>query len=49
MTRVGVGGVGDYITGYGDCVDMVVMGAGWDKDRARELKGVFHLLVAYLN
>ncbi|EIM86610.1 DNA ligase/mRNA capping enzyme, partial [Stereum hirsutum FP-91666 SS1] len=28
----------DYITGYGDCVDMVVMGAGWDKDRARELK-----------
>ncbi|TCD68425.1 hypothetical protein EIP91_010826 [Steccherinum ochraceum] len=27
----------DYIPGHGDAVDMVVLGAGWDKDRAREL------------
>ena len=29
----------DYIPGYGDCVDMALLGAGWDKDRARELRG----------
>ncbi|KAJ3556675.1 hypothetical protein NM688_g1893 [Phlebia brevispora] len=28
----------DYIPGYGDCVDLVLLGAGWDKDRARELR-----------
>ncbi|EIN06045.1 DNA ligase/mRNA capping enzyme, partial [Punctularia strigosozonata HHB-11173 SS5] len=28
----------DYIPGYGDCVDLVIVGAGWDKDRARELR-----------
>ncbi|GJE91101.1 DNA ligase 4-like protein [Phanerochaete sordida] len=27
----------DYIPGYGDCLDLVVLGAGWEKDRAREL------------
>ena len=37
----------DYIPGYGDCVDLVLLGAGWDKERARELLGalVLHLLV----
>jgi DNA ligase-4 len=29
----------DYIPGYGDCVDLVVLGASWDKDRGRELRG----------
>ncbi|KAF7796819.1 hypothetical protein EIP86_008003 [Pleurotus ostreatoroseus] len=28
----------DYIPGHGDCVDLVLVGAGWDKDRARELR-----------
>ena len=23
----------------GDCLDMVLLGAGWDKERARELLG----------
>ncbi|EKM49924.1 uncharacterized protein PHACADRAFT_178551 [Phanerochaete carnosa HHB-10118-sp] len=27
----------DYIPGHGDCVDLVLLGAGWDKERAREL------------
>ncbi|KAJ6457176.1 hypothetical protein C8R47DRAFT_173370 [Mycena vitilis] len=27
----------DYIPNYGDCVDLVVLGASWDKSRAREL------------
>ncbi|KAJ7439863.1 hypothetical protein FB451DRAFT_1445409 [Mycena latifolia] len=28
----------DYIPGYGDCVDLVVLGVLWDKDRGRELR-----------
>ncbi|THH19263.1 hypothetical protein EW146_g1886 [Bondarzewia mesenterica] len=28
----------DYIPGYGDCLDLAVVGAGWDKERARELR-----------
>ncbi|KAJ7777837.1 hypothetical protein DFH07DRAFT_796301, partial [Mycena maculata] len=28
----------DYIPGYGDCVDLVVLGVSWDKERARELR-----------
>ncbi|ODO06886.1 hypothetical protein I350_04246 [Cryptococcus amylolentus CBS 6273] len=28
----------DYIEGMGDCVDLVMVGAGWDVDRARELR-----------
>ncbi|KAJ6621297.1 hypothetical protein B0H10DRAFT_2017849 [Mycena sp. CBHHK59/15] len=28
----------DYIPGYGDCVDLVVLGASWDKERGRELR-----------
>lgn len=31
----------DYIKGYGDCVDLVVVGAGWERGRARELRGEF--------
>ena len=29
----------DYIPNLGDCIDLVVLGAGWDADRARELRG----------
>lgn len=29
----------DYIPGLGDCLDMVILGAGWQKDRAIELGG----------
>jgi hypothetical protein len=29
----------DYIPDLGDCIDLVVLGAGWDIDRARELRG----------
>lgn len=29
----------DYIPNLGDCVDLVVLGAGWDIERARELRG----------
>lgn len=28
----------DYIDGVGDCVDFALLGAGWDLDRARELR-----------
>ncbi|KAF7356774.1 DNA ligase [Mycena venus] len=28
----------DYIPGYGDCVDLVILGGSWDKNRARELR-----------
>ena len=28
----------DYIPNLGDCVDLVVLGAGWDIDRAREMR-----------
>jgi len=31
----------DYIPGLGDCVDVVVIGASWDKDRGRDLRGLF--------
>lgn len=31
----------DYIPGYGDTLDLVVVGAGWGKARARELRGHF--------
>lgn len=30
----------DYIPGVGDCVDLAILAIGWDKDRARELRGV---------
>lgn len=33
----------DYISGYGDTIDLVVIAATWEKDRARELRGVFCL------
>jgi DNA ligase-4 len=29
----------DYIPGYGDCLDLVVLGVSWEKDCARELRG----------
>jgi hypothetical protein len=29
----------DYIPGYGDTVDLVIVAASWDKNRARELRG----------
>lgn len=29
----------DYIPGVGDCVDLTILAIGWDKDRARELRG----------
>lgn len=32
----------DYIPGYGDTVDLVVVGAIWDKTRGRELRGACH-------
>ncbi|THH02681.1 hypothetical protein EW026_g207 [Hermanssonia centrifuga] len=28
----------DYIPGYGDAIDLVLLGASWEKDRARELR-----------
>ena len=30
----------DYIPGLGDCVDLVIVGACWEKDRGRELRGM---------
>jgi hypothetical protein len=33
----------DYISGYGDTIDLVVIAAAWEKDRARELRGVYYL------
>lgn len=33
----------DYIEGFGDCVDLVIVGASWDRDRARELRGGYLL------
>lgn len=29
----------DYIPGHGDSVDVAIIGAAWDKDRGRELRG----------
>lgn len=29
----------DYIPGYGDTIDLVIIAASWDKDRGRELRG----------
>ena len=34
----------DYIPGYGDAVDLVILGASWDKKRGRELRGVLYFL-----
>ncbi|PCH44474.1 hypothetical protein WOLCODRAFT_105197 [Wolfiporia cocos MD-104 SS10] len=31
----------DYIAGYGDALDLVLIGAAWDKNRGRELRGTF--------
>jgi DNA ligase-4 len=31
----------DYIPGYGDSLDFAILAVGWDKDRARELRGTF--------
>lgn len=31
--------VPDYITGYGDTADYAIIGAAWDRDRSRELRG----------
>lgn len=28
----------DYVPGHGDTIDLVIVAAGWDKDRARELR-----------
>ena len=28
----------DYVPNLGDCIDLVIIGAGWDMDRARELR-----------
>ncbi|KAI0272640.1 hypothetical protein BC834DRAFT_356527 [Gloeopeniophorella convolvens] len=28
----------DYIPGYGDCLDLAVVGASWEKDRGRDLR-----------
>lgn len=30
----------DYILGLGDCVDLVIVGAWWEKDRGGELRGM---------
>jgi DNA ligase-4 len=35
----------DYIPGYGDTVDLVIIAASWDKNRARELRGNIILLL----
>lgn len=29
----------DYIPGLGDTLDLAIVGAGWDRDRARKLRG----------
>ena len=29
----------DYIKGHGDCIDVAIVGASWDKERGRELRG----------
>ncbi len=31
----------DYIPNLGDCIDLVILGLGWDIDRARDLRGKF--------
>lgn len=28
-----------FIKDHGDCIDLVVLGAGWDLDRARIIRG----------
>ncbi|EGG05477.1 uncharacterized protein MELLADRAFT_107575 [Melampsora larici-populina 98AG31] len=38
----------DYIKGYGDTADYAILGAGWDRDRARELRGESILNVHYV-
>lgn len=32
----------DFIPGYGDTVDMILVGASWEKERARKLRGRCH-------
>ena len=32
----------DYIPGYGDNIDLVLIAASWEKERARELRGTFY-------
>lgn len=32
----------DYVPGYGDTIDLVVIAGSWEKDRARELRGRYH-------
>ena len=34
----------DYIPGYGDSLDLVILGASWDKKRAYELRGKWTFL-----
>ena len=36
----------DYIPGFGDCVDLIIVAAGWDRDRARDLRGA-HILEVF--
>lgn len=31
----------DYIDGYGDSLDLLIVGAGWDASRAKELRGPY--------
>lgn len=31
----------DYISGHGDTVDLVIVGAAWEKERGRGLRGEF--------
>jgi DNA ligase-4 len=38
----------DYVEGFGDCVDLVLVGADWDRDRARELRGEFFVFVIHV-
>ncbi|KAF7771042.1 hypothetical protein Agabi119p4_7016 [Agaricus bisporus var. burnettii] len=37
----------DYIEGFGDCVDLVIVGASWDRDRARELRVTPHVFTTF--
>jgi len=37
----------DFLPGMGDCVDLPVIGMGWDKDRARDLRGESQLVVCH--
>jgi len=39
----------DYIPGLGDTVDLVLLGASWDKQRGRELGGTVILYFSYMH